>query len=502
MGVPFLVCMNSQLIEKGDEIMGVLSNLQPEGVWNYFEELEQIPRSSGNTAAVSDYLEEFAKERDFRYVRDSYGNVVIFGPASVGCEDAEPVILQGHFDMVAQKRADSAHDFAKDPISLIVDGDYVRADGTTLGGDDGIAVAMMLALLDDDTIAHPPLECVFTTDEEIGLLGADAFDPSVLQGRRMINLDSEAEGIFTCACAGGVRVDCTLPITRNSVKGLPVLVEITGLRGGHSGQMINSGRANADKLIGRFLYALQEKVSFSLASVVGGDKDNAIAHTAKAQFVIDEEDYPVVVTFAKQFNQAILQEYAGIDENIDISVKKGNVHKVSAMDPNSQDKVLFMLLQTPYGVRKMSGMVEGLVETSSNLGIVRTGEKEFACIISLRSSILSARQAMEQELTGLVEMLGGQIRFVGAYPAWEYQEESALRDLMTATWREMYDKEAVVDIIHAGLECGLFFERIPHLDAVSIGPDMEDIHTFNEKLSIASTERVWNFLLHVLGELK
>ncbi len=482
--------------------MGVLEGLKPEGVWTYFEELEQIPRGSGNTTAVSDYLEEFAKERDFKYNRDDYGNVVIYGPASVGYEDAQPVILQGHFDMVAQKTADSEHDFTADPIELQIDGDFITANGTTLGGDDGIAVAMMLAILDDDTIDHPALECVFTTDEEIGLLGASALDTKLLEGHTMINLDSEDEGIFTCGCAGGVRVDVTLPIQRSSLRGLPVLVEINGLKGGHSGALIDTYRANADKLMGRFLYALQEKAPFALSAVSGGDKDNAIPNAAKAQFVIDEEDYPIVVTFAEQFNKDLLQEYAGIEDAIKLTTTKGKTHKVSVMDPASQDKVMFLLQHIPYGVRKMSGTVEGLVETSSNLGIVRTGDKEFACTTSLRSSIASAQKALEQEITSMVELLGGQIRFVGAYPAWEYNETSALRDVMISEWKALFGNEPVVNVIHAGLECGLFYERIPNLDAVSIGPNMLDIHTYNEKLSISSSERIWSFLLRVLAALK
>jgi dipeptidase D len=482
--------------------MGILEGLKPEGVWQYFEELEQIPRGSGNTAAVADWLVDFARERDYEYSRDDYGNVVIYGPASEGYEDSEPVILQGHMDMVPQKTADSDHDFAKDPISLMIDGDFITADGTTLGGDDGIAVAFMLALLDDDTYAHPPLECVFTTDEEVGLLGADAFDCSKLKGRRMINMDSEDEGIFTCGCAGGCRVECTLPIKRTSQKGLPVLLEISGLKGGHSGQLIDKYRANADKLLGRFLYALGADVAFSLVSVAGGDKDNAIPNAAKAQILIDEEDYPLLVTFAEKYNADLISEFKGIDEEISLKTIKGSVHKVEVMVPESTDKVIFMIMHSPYGVRKMSGQVEGLVETSSNLGILRTGEKEFACISSIRSSVYPARKALMDEYESLTQMLGGQIRFIGEYPAWEYNSESPLRDTMVESYKNLFGKDPVVNVIHAGLECGLFYERIPGLDAVSIGPDLADIHTFNEKLSISSAQRTWDFLLRVLSALK
>lgn len=481
--------------------MGVLEELKPAGVFRFFEELEAIPRGSGNTGAVVTYLKAFAGERGLRCQDDETGNVVIYADGTQGHESAEPVILQGHMDMVCQKRPGSEHDFVKDPIELSVDGDLIRAKDTTLGGDDGIAVAYMLALLDDPAIAHPPLECVFTTDEEIGLLGAAGFDCTKLHGKRMINLDSEDEGIFTCGCAGGVRIDTVLPIKRMKMKGMPVLVEISGLLGGHSGQMIDQYRANADKLMGRFLFALGKRMSYSLESVAGGDKDNAIPSVCKAHLVVDPEDYPIVVTYSEEFEKDILREYAGIDESIHLHVEKGNVHKMDVMDLDSQDRVILMLLMTPYGVRKMSGDIEGLVETSSNLGIVRTGKEEFACTSSVRSSHLTARKAMEDEIRALSEYLGGTIRLVGAYPAWEYREESPLRDTMMDVYNEMYGEDPVINVIHAGLECGLFYQRISDLDAVSIGPDMNDIHTYNESLSISSVERVWDFLCNCLARL-
>lgn len=481
--------------------MGVLDGLKPERVFHFFEELEQIPRGSGNTGAVSEWLCAFAQERSLRNVSDDAGNVVIYADGTEGHEDSETLILQGHMDMVCQKRPSSEHDFTKDPVELVVDGDLVRARDTTLGGDDGIAIAYMLAILDDPSIPHPPLECVFTNDEEVGLLGANAFDCSRLSGRRMINLDSEDEGIFTCGCAGGVRIDTVLPIRRMRMKGMPVLVEISGLLGGHSGQMIDQYRANADKLMGRFLFSLGKRMSYSLESVAGGDKDNAIPSVCKAHIVVDPEDYPIVVTYSEEFEKELRNEYSGIDEGIHLHVEKGNVHKMEVMDLDSQDRVILMMLMTPYGVRKMSGEIEGLVETSANLGIVRSGKEEFACTSSVRSSKLSARKMMEDEIRALSEHLGGSIRLVGAYPAWEFREDSPLRDTMMDVYNEMYGEDPVVNVIHAGLECGLFYQRIADLDAVSIGPDMNDIHTYNESLSISSVERVWNYLLNVLSRL-
>lgn len=482
--------------------MGKLDGIAPERVFHYFEEISAIPRGSGNTEGIRSYLEEFAKAQNLRYIKDEGGNIILFAPGSEGYESSAPVILQGHMDMVCQKSAEVEHDFTKDPLELMTDGEYIFANGTTLGADDGIALAYILAILSDDSIAHPPIEAVITTDEEIGLLGADKLDCGVLTARRMINLDSESEGVFTCGCAGGVRVDIALPIERIRQKGLPVQITVDGLRGGHSGQMIDTYRANADKVIARFLYALGNETSYSLESIAGGDKDNAIPQAAKANIVIDAEDYPIVVTFAEKYQADLRNEFSGIDDQIAIHTAKGNVHKINVMTPESQDKALFLLMHSPYGVRKMSGAIEGLVETSSNLGIVRTGEKEFACTTSLRSSVFSARKALEDELDSLTRMVGATIRFVGAYPAWEFNEESALRDTMMDAYEEMKGEEPLIDVIHAGLECGLFYERMPGLDAVSMGPDMYDIHTFKEKLSIASAKRTFELLLNVLARLK
>ncbi len=481
--------------------MGVLDGLQPAGVFKFFEEIEQIPRGSGNTAAMKDYLLDFAEKRGLRAESDDSGNVVIFADGTEGREAASPVILQGHMDMVCQKRPGSEHDFTKDPIDLVVKDDVICASDTSLGGDDGIACAYMLAILDDAAISHPPLECIFTNDEEIGLLGATNFDCTKLSGRRMINLDSEDEGIFTCGCAGGARVDTVLPIKRMRMKGLPVLIEVSGLLGGHSGQMIDTYRANADKLMGRFLYALGNRMGYSLESVAGGDKDNAIPTSCKAHIVVDPEDYPIVVTYSEEFEKELRDEFAGIDEGIHIHLEKGNAHKMDVMDLDSQDHVILMMLAAPYGVRKMSGEIEGLVETSCNLGIVRSGKEEFACTCSVRSSKVSAKKGLIDEIRALSEMMGGSVRTVGDYPAWEYREESPLRDTMMDVYNEMYGEDPVINVIHAGLECGLFYQRIADIDAVSIGPDMNDIHTYNETLSIPSVQRVWDFLLNVLARL-
>lgn len=481
--------------------MDRLKGLNPEKVFDYFDLICDIPHGSGNTAAVLEFLKNFADEHSLKYKTDEAGNIVIFKKASAGFESSAPVILQGHMDMVCAKRSDVSHDFTKDPLDLSVEGDFLYAEGTTLGGDDGIAVAYILAILDDDTLSHPPIEALITNDEEIGLLGAAGLDPSVLQGKRMINLDSEKEGIITCGCAGGGRIDMIMPVNKVRMKGLPVLISISGLLGGHSGEMIIKGRANANKLMARLLNEIDDAAAFCLENIYGGEKDNAIPTEATAHIVIDEDDFHTVSRVIEKFEKDIRREYRGIEENISVGYEKGNVHKLNVLDSGSQDGILFYLLHAPDGVRKMSGQVPGLVETSSNLAVVRTGEKEFACTVSIRSSVGSARKALERQIYSLGLRSGGNCRTTGEYPEWEFKPNSELRNTMKELYREMYGSEPVINVIHAGLECGLFTQKIRGLDAVSIGPDLFNIHTPDEKLSISSTGRVYDFLVKLLEKL-
>ncbi|HUM84959.1 MAG TPA: aminoacyl-histidine dipeptidase [Lachnospiraceae bacterium] len=481
--------------------MGKIESLKPERVFDYFEEISRIPRGSGNTGAVSEYLQKFAEDHKLECVKDDAGNVIIEGKASAGYEKAPCVILQGHIDMVCAKTPDSTHDFTKDPIELKRDGDYLYAQGTSLGGDDGIGAAYILAILDDGEIAHPPIEAVFTVDEETGMLGASALDGGMLSGKIMINLDSEKEGTMIAGCAGGLRIDSVIPVTRAAIKGVPVMVTMRGLLGGHSGEEINKNRINADKLIGRYLYELDKKAAFSLADLSGGDKDNAIPNEAKAHLVMDEEDFAELAKFTEEFQNTLRKEYAGTDDGLEILVEKGHEHKISVLEPGSQDKVIFFLNHTPYGVRKMSAAVSGLVETSCNLGIMKSGPQQFVATTSIRSSVESERTELTDEVETLTEFLGGTFIERGMYPAWELKKDSKLRDAMQTVYKGMYGKELEVAVIHAGLECGLFSDKIADLDAVSIGPDMLDIHTANEKLSIASTARVWDFLCNVLSAI-
>lgn len=482
--------------------MAVLENCEPKRVFHYFEEICKIPHGSGNTKQISDYLVQFAKDHGLDYIQDEMNNVVIYKPGTAGYENAPTVIIQGHMDMVCEKRPDVEHDFTKDGLNLSVEGDYISADGTTLGGDDGIAVAYGLALLESDTIAHPPLEVFITVDEEIGLLGAVGFDCSVLKGRRFINLDSEAEGSLWISCAGGLSGVSHIPVTRLEAKGEKLTVKISGLMGGHSGAEIDKNRANANSLLGKFLYGLKKAADYELISVQGGQKDNAITRESVAELLILKEDLKAVEEYAAYMQNAWREEYAGTDEEITVTVSDEGEKEVKVFHPTSKEKVVFFLVNVPYGVQKMSGTIEGLVETSTNIGILKTSEDEVLGSSSIRSSVETARDALSDKIQYLTEFLGGEYERQGVYPAWEYRKDSPLRDKMVEVYEEMYGEKPNVVAIHAGLECGLFYKKMEGLDCVSLGPDMKDIHTSEEVLSVSSTERVWKYLVKVLETLK
>ena len=468
--------------------MPALENCEPKRVFHYFEEICKIPHGSGNTKQISDFLVNFAKDHGFKYVQDEMNNVIIYKPGTSGYENSPTVIIQGHMDMVCEKRPNVEHDFTKDGLNISVKDGYVTANGTTLGGDDGIAVAYGLALLESTDIPHPPLEVLFTVDEEIGLLGAVGLDCSVLKGRRFINLDSEAEGSLWISCAGGL----------SGISHIPV--QVCGLMGGHSGAEIDKNRANANKLMGRFLYGLKKKADYAVISLAGGQKDNAITRECITEFLTDAPEE--VKAYAKELQEQIREEYTGSDENITIEVKENGVETAQVLHPTSQEKIVFYLQNVPFGIQKMSGTIKGLVESSSNIGILRLDEDELFASSSVRSSVDAACSAISDKIEYLTEFLGGDYEVQGAYPAWEYRKDSPLRDKMVEIFEEMYGHKPEVVAIHAGLECGLFYKKMEGLDCVSLGPDMKDIHTSEEVLSIASTERVWNYLVKVLENLK
>ena len=478
----------------------VLTGLEPQAVFAFFEQLCAIPHGSGNTAAASDWAVDFAKERGLRYRRDGLGNVVIWKPASPGYEDHPAVIVQGHLDMVCVQETGMDHDFEKDPLELETDGDWVKAKGTTLGGDDGIAVAMAMALMDDDSIAHPPIEAVFTVDEETGLLGANGLDCSDLEGRKLINLDSENEGVLTVSCAGGSRCDLalTMPVERTS--GFVCEVLISGLPGGHSGTEIHQNYANANRLLAQ---SLMEVPDMRLISLYGGKQDNAIPNYAKAVFQLPREASKSIAEKIYETFCAANAAYHTPDSaepTCGVSFEYPHVLPESLSVEDSR-KALELILAMPNGVQAMSQDIPGLVQTSLNLGIMRLADGKLKLSSSVRSSVAAEKDGLCQKLKELADQYGASYSRRGDYPPWEYRKESSLRDTMTGVYQRMTGREMKVEAIHAGLECGLFAGKMDGLDAVSIGPDMRDIHSTRERLSISSVQRTWEYLVEVLREL-
>lgn len=478
----------------------MLEHLKPERVFYYFEKMCEIPHGSGNTKQISDFCVNFAKEQGLEYYQDADNNVIIVKEASAGYEAAEPVILQGHLDMVCEKTADCPKDMEKEGLDIYVDGDFVRAKDTTLGGDNGISVAMAMAILEDKTLSHPRVEAVFTVDEEIGLLGAGSIDVSPLKGKTMINIDSEDEGIFTVSCAGGNSTICRLPINTKQYEGAVYTLEITGCKGGHSGVEIDKGRCNPNVLMGRLLQDIQRGASLQIVSVDGGLKDNAIPVQSKAVIVCDQEI--VLKASVEQMQVVFANEYAGTDPDIQITLTRDENIKVNVMDEASTQKVICLLSCMPNGVQKMSMDIAGLVQTSLNIGIVETHEDYFRMSFCVRSSVDSEREMLNRRIGTMITQLGGTMEIEGAYPGWEYKKDSRLRDLMVDVFKDQYGKEPTVEAIHAGLECGMFAGKIPGLDCVSIGPNLDQIHTVRENMSISSVQRVYEFVLEVLKRMK
>ena len=475
-----------------------LAGLEPKAVFGYFEEICAIPHGSRNTKRISDYLVSFAVEHGLRYIQDAANNVILFQEGTCGMEDHAPVILQGHMDMVCEKVADCPIDMATQGLDVTHDGRCVYARGTTLGGDDGIAIAYALALLVDKSIPHPPLEVIITVDEEIGMLGADVIDLSMLQGRTLINLDSEDEGIFTVSCAGGATATISLPVDRRTVYGPCIRLTVDGLKGGHSGAEIHKNRANANKIMGEFMSRIQALMPLCLTSFSGGAKDNAIPRSCQATMVAMGINLERINTVAEQLQAEVRAQYDEPDalvQAFDVDALGGN-----SLSTEATAKVIGLLCTAPNGIQAMSQDMPGLVQTSLNMGIAKLGS-QFSATFSVRSSVNEEKQELLGKLEELAKFYDGTYTQMGEYPAWEYKKESHLRDTMVRIYTQMYGKEPQVLAIHAGLECGLLGEKLPGLDCVSIGPQMHDIHTSREKLEIASTERTWKFLLEILKNL-
>ena len=480
--------------------MRITDTLEPKSVFSYFADLCAIPHGSGNTKAISDYCVRFAESHGFEVHQDALNNVIIVCPATPGCESAEPVIIQGHLDMVTEKTADCPLDMTRDGLDLALDGDYLYARGTTLGGDDGIAIAMALAAMDDKTLRHPRIEAVFTVDEEVGMEGAAGLDVSPLTARRLLNIDSEDEGIFTVSCAGGARANVRLPLA-SEVCSLPtVVLELTGLTGGHSGTEIDKGRANAAILLGRALAAIGKIVPLRIVSAESGLKDNAIPASARAVLAVEPAKLPAVQTRVSELEAAFRAEHAVSDPGLTLTVRSGNPAPSALTEAAGKTVVQFLQL-VPNGIVSMSMDIPGLVQTSSNLGIFHVADGLLVARASVRSSVASEKEMLLERFATLCALLGASMEITGDYPAWEYKRDSALRDTMVRVFTEQYGHAPKIEAIHAGLECGLFSGKLPGLDCVSFGPDLLEIHTPREKMSIPSVQRTWKLLRGVLEAL-
>lgn len=481
-------------------------NLQPEKVFYYFEEISNIPRGSGNTKAVSDYCVAFAKKRGLFVRQDELNNVVIKKPATAGCEGKPGVIIQGHLDMVAEKDSDSNHDFMKDPIKLIVDGDFITADKTTLGADDGIAVAVGLALLDDDSVKHPDLEVIFTIDEETGMDGAMGLDMSDINGKYMLNLDSEDDGIITVGCAGGKSAEVNFELETAEVAGLIYELKLSGLKGGHSGAEIHNERANANILLGRVLKYINDRIAIRVISLNGGSKDNVITKESTARFVLHthenvEEKAAELKKYVSEITDIIKGEFAVSDKDIDVSLSNGEYGIFYAASRKATDNILAFMNVVPFGPQYRVPNMNGLVETSLNMGILKTDKGVVTIHMSIRSSVRSRKHLIAEKIETLAKLTGGQYSSDGEYPEWAYKADSPLQKLLCRVYKDMFNEELKIDVIHAGLECGYILEKKPELDVVSFGPQMYDIHTTDERVSISSVAKLYDFVKGILEEL-
>lgn len=479
-----------------------LQNSKASMVFKYFEDISNIPRGSKNERKISDYLYKFAKDLGLEVIQDDGLNIIIKKPASKGYENAPTVILQGHMDMVCEKNKDTVHNFEEDPIKLIVKGDNIYADGTTLGADDGIAVAYAMAILTDDSIEHPALEVLLTTDEETGMTGARALSKDSVNGKIILNMDSEEEGYLLVSCAGGVRAESSIKLEKEALNSDTLInIRIKGLKGGHSGSEIDKGRGNSNKLMGRALKELSDKVKFNLVSIEGGSKDNAIPREADAIIAVSNSDKENVVEFIKELDATYKKELSATDEDVTINVEEVNSDIKEKLTSSCTERIIELIHLYPNGISTMSGDIDGLVESSSNLGVVVTNDTKVELHSAVRSSVETLKWEIIDRMKSLTSLINGDFETSAAYPGWEYRKESKIRDLCVKTYQDMYKKDPVVYAIHAGVECGLFEEKLGELDMISFGPDIKDAHTPDEHLSISSTERVWQYLLELLKRI-
>lgn len=473
--------------------MSVLRDLKPEKVFKFFEEICSIPHGSYNMKPIADYCERFAKERGLRVVRDEADNIIIFKDGMGKNASAEPIILQGHLDMVCQKTPDCDINFETDGLKLFLDGDFLKAKGTTLGADNGIAVSMILSILDSCDLSHPPIEAVFTTDEEVGMVGAAQLDTSILKSTRMVNLDSEDMDCMTVSCAGGSDFEAVVPIARTLKKGTEYSVEISGLKGGHSGVTIHEGRVNANTLAGRILMFLNSESDASVVDIAGGDKGNAIPNACEIKIISNDQRFEEKLT---DYIKTIKAELFAREPEIDIKIKNKGENSADVL--TEAFKLIFPLVNAPNGVIDMSAEIDGLVETSLNLGILKSEEDRLIFRFALRSNKKTALFFLEQRLTLFFANLGADISVGSFYPPWEFNPDSELQKVYIESYTEFFGEMPKVEAIHAGLECAVFADKLKGFDGIAIGPQMYDVHTTAERLSVSSTEQIYKLLIKLL----
>ena len=476
----------------------VIEGRKPASVFRFFEEISAIPRPSYHEGGIADYLVAFAKERNLECYRDTTNNVLIKKPATAGKENVPAILFQGHTDMVCEKNADVEHDFLKDPLKLYVDGNMLRANGTTLGADNGIAVATMLALLDGEIAEHPAIECLFTSAEETGMDGVNNFDYDLISARRLVNMDSEDIGKITAGCAGGFRTDLEVACKTRSFAGSALRVSVSGLMGGHSGVNINDGRANANKLMGRLLSALIKTQEICLISLAGGSKTNAIPRECEAVLAVSDADAAVdcLTACAAEIANELSEEDKGFE-----LICEDSEDAAVMFDGESTLKLIAVLSCAQNGVLAMSNQVKGLVEFSRNLGVIETKGDTVTFLFSTRSSVDGQLSAAMDEMDIFARILGASVSHHNRYPGWCYAKTSAIRDAYLAAYREVMGGEADIDVIHAGLECGVISSKISDMDMISVGPDMFDIHSPDEALDLDSVEKFWKIVERLIAIL-
>ena len=478
-----------------------IKDLEPKIVWNYFHDITQIPRPSKKEEKIIAYLLDFAKKHNLEAKKDKAGNVLIIKPATPGKEDVQTVILQSHVDMVCEKNSDVTHDFDNDPIETIIDGNWVKANGTTLGADNGIGVAMQLAVLASDDIAHGKIEALFTVDEETGLTGANSLQPDFFTGEILLNLDTEEEGEIYIGCAGGKG---TKAYFKYKPKDAPqkyfwFKVQVKGLRGGHSGSDIDKGLGNANKILNRFLHSLmRKKYGMVLSKIGGGNLHNAIAREAYAVVGVKEKYKEDIRVKLNVFLAQVQNEYRKTDPNLDIQLESVQIPS-KIIKKSVAEKLIQAIYACPHGVISMSFDIDGLVETSTNLASVKMLENNTIEIgTSQRSSVESRKNDIVNMVSTVFDLAGAKVTHNDGYPAWQPNTNSQILKLAKKEYRNLYNKTPKVKAIHAGLECGLFLEKYPTLDMISIGPDMTDVHSPDEKMKISSVGKFWDYLVRIL----